>query len=61
MCGMNLQPNLMSNSVPAAKAVPIGAGRPLPARKALVVWIALMSAMWMLLGAGAYAVMMPDL
>jgi hypothetical protein len=45
--------------LPAAETVPIGGSRPLPARKALVVWVALMSAAWVILGAGAYAFLMP--
>lgn len=58
---MRSLPKFMDVSLPATETetAPIGGGRPLPARKALVVWVALMSAAWVILGAGAYAVLMP--
>lgn len=56
---MRSLPKFMDSPLTAAEAASIGNGRPLSARKALVVWVALMSAAWMALGAGAYAVLMP--
>ena len=56
---MRSLPKFMDVPLPAPETAPIGGGRPLPARKALVVWVALMSAAWVILGAGAYAVLMP--
>jgi hypothetical protein len=57
--GMSLLPNLLEKSLlEKSRAVAPGmladAGRRLSARKALLVWIVLMSALWLLLGAGVY-------
>jgi hypothetical protein len=57
--GMSLLPDLMNKTVPATEAASIGAGRPFSARKALLVWIALMLAAWLLLSLGAYAFIGP--
>ena len=56
---MRSPPKFIDTPLTAAEAASIGSGHPLPARKALVVWITLMSAAWAILGAGAYAVLMP--
>jgi hypothetical protein len=57
--GMSLLPNLLEKSLleksrAAAPGMLADAGRRLSARKALLVWIVLMSALWLLLGAGVY-------
>jgi hypothetical protein len=57
---MSLLPTLTDKSASSADPASIGAGHPLPMRKALMVWITLMLAAWLLLGAGAYGVIMPN-
>jgi hypothetical protein len=52
---MSLLPNFLDKALPEAEAEQVVAGRPLSARKALLVWIVLMLAAWLLLGAGVYA------
>jgi hypothetical protein len=53
---MSLPPTLLEKTLPGAPGIFAGAGRRLSARKAVLVWIVLMSALWLLLGVGAYAV-----
>jgi hypothetical protein len=52
---MSLLPNFLAKALPEAEAEQVAPGRPLSARKALLVWIVLMLAAWLLLGAGVYA------
>ena len=56
---MSLPPNFLDKTLPEAEAGQVAAGRPLSARKALLVWIVLMLAAWLLLGAGIYAFLKP--
>jgi hypothetical protein len=49
---MSLLPNYLDKALPEAEAGRITAGRPVSARKALLLWIVLMLAAWLLLGAG---------
>src|SRR3954451_22802280 len=49
-----LVPALLEKSRAAAPGMLADAGRRLSALKALLVWIVLMSALWLLLGAGGY-------
>jgi len=52
---MSLLPNYLDKALPEAEAGRMIAGRPVSARKALLLWIVLMLAAWLLLGAGVYA------
>jgi|tagenome__1003787_1003787.scaffolds.fasta_scaffold19904250_2 hypothetical protein len=52
---MSLLPNLMDKALPEAKAGKVSAGRPVSARMALLVWIVLILASWLLLGLGIHA------
>lgn len=54
-------PNLMDKTLPAVEAPSIGAGRPFSARKALLFWVVLMAAAWLLVGIGAYTFMNPGI
>jgi hypothetical protein len=56
---MSLLPNFLDKTLPEAEAEQVAAGRPLSARKALLAWIVLMLAAWLLLGAGVYALLKP--
>jgi hypothetical protein len=52
---MSLPPNFLDKTLPEAEAGRIAAGRPVSARRALLVWIVLMLASWLLVAAGIYA------
>ena len=52
---MSFPPNFLDKTLPEAEAGQAAAGRPVSARRALLVWIVLMLATWLLLGAGIYA------
>jgi hypothetical protein len=56
---MSLLPNFLDKTLPEAEAEQASAGRQLSARKAFLVWIVLMLAAWLLLGAGVYAFLKP--
>ncbi len=52
---MSLPPNFLDKTLPEAEAGRVTAGRPVSARRALLVWIVLMLASWLLVAAGIYA------
>jgi hypothetical protein len=52
---MSLLPNFLNKTLAQAEVRQDTADRPVSARKALLVWIVLMLAAWLLLGAGIYA------
>jgi hypothetical protein len=54
-------PNLMNKTLPTVEAPSIAAGLPFSARKALLFWVILMVAAWLLVGIGAYAFMSPGI
>jgi hypothetical protein len=56
---MSLLPNFLDKTLPEAEAEQAAAGRTLSARKALLVWVVLMLAAWLLLGASVYAFLKP--
>ena len=51
---MSLPPNFLDKTLPEAEAGRFTAGRPVSARRALLVWIVLMLASWLLVAAGIY-------
>jgi hypothetical protein len=52
---MSLPPTFLDKTLPEAEAGRVAAGRPFSARRALLVWIFLMLASWLLVAAGIYA------
>ena len=57
---MSLPPNLLDNILaPAPKPARPAPVVPFPRARRWLVWIVLMLAMWLLLGAGVYAFLMP--
>jgi hypothetical protein len=58
---MSLPPNFLDKTLPEAEAGQAAAGRPLSARRALLFWVVLMLATWLILGAGVYAFLKPGI
>ena len=52
---MSLPPTFLDKTLPEAEAGRVPAGRPVSARRALLVWIVLMLTSWLLVAAGIYA------